>query len=295
MLIWKKDIGNQILFLLILVSIMASRVDSISNVLGVDRIDMRGKMILIEELHGSDGNFLLSSIISNSIKKDHGICVVLFHNTFNHYHNVGMKMGYNLMTLKEKGRLAVVDPMNTILSEVELLCEDKLDINDSVLVKRDTKVNTRIVYQLFSIVRGKCHELLEDNDSVLIIVDDLASLCDMGLNLTDCMLYVRYLRSLVNAKPSSQLCVLTHTYQNDAQICVPNALANGLKYMAHLIVIVEPLKTGYSSDASGKITVTWRIHSVRREYHWPENCIYLYKLMDRQVKIYAPGTEANLL
>lgn len=273
---------------------MASRVDSILNVLGVDRIDMKGKMTLIEEVHGSNGNFLLSSIISKAIKKNNNICLVLFHNTFTHYYNVGIKMGYDLKALRAKGQVAVVDSMNAILSEVELLCEDELEVQDSLLVQRDTKTNPKIVYKLFTSVKNVYQNQLESDNTVLFIVDDLASLCDIGLSHTDCMLYVRYLRSLVNDKPS-ELCVLTHAYRNDAQICVPDALANALKHMAHLIIIVEPLKTGYSNDASGKITIRWRTDSVMREYNWPEKCIYLYKLMDRQVKVYAPGTEDNLL
>ncbi|KYQ53745.1 hypothetical protein ALC60_05263, partial [Trachymyrmex zeteki] len=42
----------------------------------------------------------------------------LCHNTFGHYHNIGMKFGYDLLNLKEKGQVTIVEPMKIIASNV---------------------------------------------------------------------------------------------------------------------------------------------------------------------------------
>lgn len=273
---------------------MNSTMDLVCNVLGIDRIDMNGRMILIEEQHGSNANFVLSSIISNALKKNHGICLVLFHNTFNHYQNVSMKLGYNLTALLEKGRVTVVEPMKTVVSDIERISEDAVNASDSILIDSTSETNADIVYNLFRTVKDSYDKVAESTESAVIIVDDLSHFCNLGLTLRDTMYFVRYLRSLVEHKPLCQLCIVIHAYESESQNCTPDVLANSLKQMAHLFVTVEPLKTGYSSDASGKMIINWKVNSIRREYHWPEIATYLYKLSDRQVKVYAPGAATVL-
>ncbi|OAD55625.1 hypothetical protein WN48_04501 [Eufriesea mexicana] len=104
------------------------------------------------------------------------------------------------------------------------------------------------------------------------------------------MYYVRYLRSLLEHYHMSQLCIVTHTYKDDQKICLSNILTRSLNYMAHLFIKIEPLETGYSNDASGNITINWRIDDIRKKYNWPEIVKYIYKLSDRQVQFYTAGT-----
>lgn len=83
------------------------------------------------------------------------------------------------------------------------------------------------------------------------------------------------------------LCILTHSYQVDPELSQPDSIATRLKYMAQLMVIVDPLITGQANDVSGKMTVSWATERIqgtriqRREY--------LYKLADRQIKVFASG------
>lgn len=65
--------------------------EAVSAALGIDKVDITGKLVVIDERHGSDANFLINTIISSSLEKEKGICLVLFHNTFRHYHNVGKR------------------------------------------------------------------------------------------------------------------------------------------------------------------------------------------------------------
>lgn len=248
--------------------------DSVCNTLGIDKVDMDGKLILIEERHNSDANFLLSSIVYNAVRKNCGICFVLFHNTFNHYQNVGMKFGYNLTSLREKGKIAVIEPMKEIVSNVECMQERA----------------TSIINNIFMAIKSECNKMTNEGRSVLIIIDDISHFYNLGCDLNESVHYVRCLRSFLGQFPLFQLCIVTHTYNSELKSCVPNVFANGLKRMAHLIVKTEPLQTGYSSDASGNVTINWRISNIRMTYNWPEIAKYMYKLSNRQVQIYAPGT-----
>ena len=251
--------------------------DSVSNILGIDKVNMDGKLICIEEQHDTNANFVLSSIISNALKRNHEICFVLFHNTMNHYHNIGMKFGYNLTLLREKGKVTIIEPMKIVAFNLEYIYE---------------QTTNNIVHDIFVIIKTEYDKIVQNNKHVLIIIDDLSHIYNFGCNLKKSMYYMRYLRSLIECYNISQLCVVTHTYKDENSF--PNVLAHGLKYIAHLFIKTEPLETGYSSDASGNITIHWKMDDVRIKYNWPKVMKYIYKLSDRQVQIYAPGTSALL-
>lgn len=251
--------------------------DAVSNAIGIDRVNMDGKLILIEERHDSSANFLLTCVISNAVKNNYGICLVLFHDTFNHYHNTGMKFGYNLTLLKEKGKVTVVEPMKVVASNVECSRE---------------KPSTDILRDILVTIETEYRSVAKNNQPAIIVSDDLSHLCSFGCDLRQCVYYARCLTSLVQRSDAAQLCVLTHTYKIESPDSLSNTLARCLARMAQLFLKTEPLETGYSSHASGNLTVNWRIDAVRAKYSWPELSRYMYKLTDRRVQIYAPGGSA---
>ncbi|XP_012220592.1 elongator complex protein 6 [Linepithema humile] len=273
---------------------MTSAMEMVCNTLGIDRVNMDGKMILIEEQHGTNANFLLNAVLSHALKKMQAICLVLCHNTFGHYHNVGMRLGYNLLALKEKGQVTVVEPMKIVANNIADLCNDSMDKEEIVIPDAISAEHMDIVHKLFTCVKKSYDEAAKFQGSVVLIVDDINHLLDLGLSMRDTMYFVRYLRSSVASHPLSQLCILTHTYQWDPQTSNADAVANVLKHMAHLCVATKPFKTGHSSDTSGKLIVHWRIDSVRLKYHWPEETTHLFKLSDWQVKIYTSGAMSVL-
>lgn len=258
---------------------MANIMDSISNILGIDKVNMDGKLICIEEQHDSNASFLLSCVIFNALKKNYRICFILFHNTMNHYHNMGVKFGYNLMLLKEKHKVTVIEPMKFIVSNMGYTCEQTAN---------------NIIHDIFLTIKNEYDKIVQNNEPVTIIIDDFSHIYNFGCNLRESTYYVRYLRSLVEYYNKSQLCIITHTYKDEPKNSVSNIFAYGLKHMADLFVKIEPLETGYSSDVSGNITINWKMDDIRTKYNWSEVARYIYKLSDRQVQIYAPGASGTL-
>ncbi|XP_076243189.1 elongator complex protein 6 [Calliopsis andreniformis] len=263
--------------------------DSVSNILGIDKVNMSGKLILIEEKHESNANFVLNSIILNALKKQSGICFVLFHNTLNHYHNMGMKFGYNLTLLKEQGKIKIIEPMKIIASNIESINEPTPNLNIS-LTKLMSNSNINIVHNLFTIIKDEYHKLKESNESVTIIIEDLSHLYDLGFNLESPVYYIRYLRSLLQLDNILQICIVMHTYKSESQDCIPNVFSHYLKHISHLYVAIDPLESGYSSDVCGKITINWKTDHIRKEYNLSETTRYIYTISNRQVKIHTLGT-----
>lgn len=267
--------------------------EMVCNTLGIDRVNMNGKMVLIEEQHGTNANFLVNAVLSDALKKGSAVCLVYCHNTFGHYHNVGTRFGYNLLSLKAKGQVTVVEPMKIVASNVIDICENSMG-NEKIIADIISQEHIDIMHRLFTHIKERYEEAAKFNQSVVLVIDDISHFLDLGFGVCDTMYLIRYLRSFMALHSTSQLCILTHTYQEDPKISDVDMVANCLKHMAHLCVTTEPLTTGYSVDASGKLTVCWRIDSIRSKYHWAEKITYLFKLLDWQVKVYALG-EASVL
>lgn len=274
-------------------SIMASTMEKVCNTLGIDRVNMDGKMVLIEEQHCTNANFLVNAVLSNALKKGNAVCLVHCHNTFGHYHNIGVRFGYNLLSLREKGQVTVVEPMKIVADNVVHIHEDSVN-NERIIADIHSREHVDIVHRLFTYIRERYEEAAKFSASVVLVIDDISNFLDLGFSVRDVMCLIRYLRSFMASYSAPQLCILVHTYQEDPKISDADMIANCLKHMAHLGVTTEPLVTGYSGDASGKLTICWRTNSIRSRYNWPEKAMYLFKLLDWQVKVYAPG-EASIL
>jgi hypothetical protein len=66
--------------------------------------------------------------------------------------------------------------------------------------------------------------------------------------------------------------------------------------VADITVTVSGLKTGQSSDVSGAMRVihrSWNQPIIADE--WNKQNLYHFKLLDRQVKVFAPGTASSLM
>ncbi|XP_020295676.1 elongator complex protein 6 [Pseudomyrmex gracilis] len=270
---------------------MASSIEMVCNYLGIDKIDMCGKMILIEEQHGTNANFLVNAVLSNALKRKNAVCLVLCHNTLGHYHNVGMRLGYNLLTLREKGQVAIVEPMKTVAScLVADTCNDPADGERNILPDANSERHVDTVYRLFTHVREKYEEAARFSESVVLIIDDINHLLDLGFGVLDVMYFMRYLRSFMASRSLSQLCVLAHVYRWDPETSNADMIANALKHMAHLCLTAEPFETGHSGDTSGgKLMIHWKVDSIRLKYHLAEMTVYLFKLLDWQIRITTPG------
>ncbi|XP_076220849.1 elongator complex protein 6 isoform X2 [Nomia melanderi] len=263
--------------------------DPVCNILGIDKVNVDGKLILIEERHNSNANFVLNSVILDALNRNYGICFALFHNTFHHYHNVGMKFGYNLTVLRAEGKVRVIEPMKIIESKMRSRNDERTYDMQGTDVNVTYNVSNDINDSLFGTITDEYHKMKKSHKHVIIIIDDLGHLYNLGFTLKDSMSYVRFLRSLIEHDIASQLCIAIHTYKCELQNSIANRSVHILKHMAHLFVKIDSFKTGQSNDVSGKITINWRVDRIRNEHKWSEISKYMYKLLDRQVKIYSPG------
>ncbi|XP_014220143.1 elongator complex protein 6 [Trichogramma pretiosum] len=262
--------------------------EEIREAIGINKATTSGSLIFIEEHHQSDANFVLQAIIAHCKEKNHMLNLVLFHNTFGHFHNVGMKLGYNLKK-DLNNTVNVIEPLKVISKNIHLQNSDNIKENLEFDI---TNKSTHLVNQLVQIIKDECISKAKEmsEQKVYLIIDDLSHLFDVGLNVQDIWYFIRCIRSFINDEPLLTLCVTSHVFDSSLEFCETNIIANVLKHSADLVIVVRPLETGQSREISGKLAVYWKSESERLRFKWSEEMTYLYKLHDREVKLFAPGS-----
>lgn len=131
-----------------------------------------------------------------------------------------------------------------------------LDMSDDANMKR-----------LFLDVKRSLDELSAPK---CLVVDDLCDLLSLGGSVQQVLVFLRHCRLLVDLDSSTSLVVGTHRSQDR------NLVATATAHMADCRLSVAPLRTGFSSEVTGTVQVDSRL------FH--------YKLTDRQVRVFAPGS-----
>lgn len=236
------------------------------SAIGLDVSSDQGGIIGIREEYGSDAHFVLSCLLSKYIQSEYNICFVTLHHSFNHYHNVGMKLGYNLSTFKEKGIIKTVEPM-------KLLLNGECSFQSYEILKQ-TLVNE---------IENNVEDMLKADKRVLIIIDDLSHLFDLDFSLQEVLLLIKRVKRLIHRSPLHYAILNVHVAsENDVVV------ANLVQHSSDIHVVISPLKTGFSSNVSGKMEIS-QINSQHKDNLWNKLRIYHYKLFDRFVKVFAPG------
>jgi hypothetical protein len=262
--------------------------EEVRETIGIDKIDMSSKLIFIEEYHNADANFILHAITSHCIDKKHIVCFVLFHNTFSHFHNIGMKLGYNLMNLRGSN-IIVIEPLNIIFKNIQN--EKNTDYYKIPEFNVKNK-STTLVNQIFELIKNEYRTIKKETDSgtSYIIIDDISHLFDIGLNIEDVWLFIRNVRSFIYTEPLLTICIASHIYKRVEELCESNVICYGLRYLADLVISIQSLETGYSENVSGKMVICWKSQNERLKLKYPEEILYLFKLFDRKVKLFASGS-----
>ncbi|XP_067004997.2 elongator complex protein 6 isoform X2 [Anabrus simplex] len=250
--------------------------------LGVDKEDLVSKLLVVEEHHGSDANFVLTSLMIQRLQKDGGVCLMTLHNTISHYQNVVMKMsGCNLLLLQGKGFVQTFDCLKELSAGLMNDAGNHFLLNHKECVAKT----------MFLMLKEKVELLCAKRSSVCIVIDDLSDLLAIGVPLSDVLSFFHYCRTLLLSLPELSLIVLSHVVEEDEQ---QSLLAAGLAHVADVFVTVSALKTGHSSDVSGVLKVRHKNTESVSSQSWNQQNSFQYKLQDRQVKVFAPGTAPSL-
>ena len=241
--------------------------NSVVTALQLDQNPLHNQLVLIEENKTSDGSFLLSTILHHQIKNKNKIVLVLFHNSIGHYHAISQKLGYNLLSLQDSNDLIVIDIPRMIASlNSEALFSDKpISLAD-----------------LFSEIKTDVSELTKSSD-VTLIFENVSNLLLMSYELKDVFSFIHNIRILLNEIKNVSVVLLLHNISTSDDYV---SLINNLKHVSNPIITLSDLKTGKAIDVTGIFTVKWKEKDFSK---WNEQSEYHYQLLDRNIKVFAPG------
>ena len=175
--------------------------------------------------------------------------------SFGHYHGVAMKMGTNLVKLRQSGRVVFYEGLKEL---PELLSSEPDEVS---LVKTLYEKITCLV--------------VEDT---LVVVDQIFILSCLGLSQRSLYLLCHHLVA-ANLKLERTQTVL-RLYPDCEQ------LASLVRRLADLTMSVSGLQTGVSKDVSGLLSLHTRAGTSQT---------LQFKITDKDVKMFAPGTSSAVL
>ncbi|CAD0199346.1 unnamed protein product [Chrysodeixis includens] len=230
---------------------------------------LSSKLVVVKEINRCDSSFVTSCVLNYCIKNKTAVIVVSTHNSFQHYQNVGLKINYNLQRYVDTG---LVDFFN--FGEY---CTNSLLTNNQLP-------------ELLPKIKEKIEFMRQKHDAVNVILDGVTHLFDLNYSLREVNLFCNELIKIVTSYNNSfVLCHCNEANEDD----VSYLMANLLSHKAHTVLEVENLPSGWSADVAGHLTITYpglKFDSDHMHIMDIKPSRYLFKLFDRGVKLFAPGT-----
>lgn len=224
------------------------------------------KLIFLREETDVDGSFLISCIMGQRLKiQNAGTILVCLHHTYQHYSNAGIRLGFNLNMAIEKGGLSIIDP----------LC----DLADNLLTSSYfTPSQEHLLSHLWTVLEEKITQIQANKSLVTVIIDDVSALINLGATENMILRFCRRLQKLADGKDGLSVVIKLNTSHLYEHLC------NNLEGMADAEIQINKLKSGNFKEVDGKLV------SIRRNA--ANGCIQksmLYKVNERNIKIFAPG------
>jgi len=212
------------------------------------------KVVTVAELAPDKAGFVLHHFISRSLKSGQKVVIVGLEHSFGHYHSIGIKLGYNLLKLRESGQVLFYEGLKKILD----------------MSLADSSMSCAGLYQEIS-------SLVSDN--TLLVIDQVSILTSLGMTIPSVLTFCHY---LVTSMPTCQLVI---------RLNQKGKLLRLVQRLAGLNLTVAGLQTGQSRDVSGVLTVQSKGADVE---DWDKRT-FQFRLEDKNVKIFAPGTSSAVL
>lgn len=227
--------------------------------------------IHISEESNVDGSFLISSILGQRLRiSNAGTLLVCLQHNYQHYFNAGMRLGYNCSIFLDK-TLGVIDP-STELAKDFLSCK---------WLSNENKLTDLLLAEIKEQLSGSNFTTRINNT---IIIDNLSILYNLGASKEDIQQFCHGLMALT--RELQNLTIITKMSNCDHYILDDNNVSK----LGSVHIRVIKLKSGVFREVDGKLLI-------KRLQEDDDNCYevnyttkeVLYKVNDRNVKIFNPG------
>ncbi|XP_060756992.1 elongator complex protein 6 isoform X1 [Neoarius graeffei] len=264
----------------------------LNSILNTSPDDVTQREFILLSDRKADASFLIHHFLSFYLKAGCKVCFVGLVQSFSHYSAVAQRLGVNLAQERQKGRLVFVEALKA--SAAVMLNESSSDAAQLFDYLRSPVPELRA---LFEFVRASLSQAEADSSRPpVLIVDDVSVFLSLGVSVRAVLDFTHYCQAFVCSQ--LQGCVVTLVRCDDCEDDdeeeneSSSRLLRALSHQCTLSLSVEGLQTGYCRDIHGQVKIWWRgtgenLQSQRK--------IYQYKVYDKSVSFFAPGTSSAVL
>lgn len=220
--------------------------------------------VFLQEDCGIDGSFLVSSILGQRLKvQNGGTVLVCLHHTVQHYAGAGMRLGFNVNMARDKGTLAVVDVLE--------------DLSKNLFTSKYLAKSA--LTTLLTDIEGLVDTLLTSKQNCTVIIDNISVLIELTGSVDAVLRFCNRLIALTS--DNSRISVVIKFNTSNLYPHIVNHLSDAAWSHVHF----ARLPSGNFKEVDGKIVYRKR---AANGYASSEKQL-LYKVNDRNVKIFLPG------
>lgn len=226
----------------------------------------------ISEESQVDGSFLISCILGQRLRiSNAGALLICLQNNYQHYFHAGMRLGYNTNIFLNK-TLSVIDP----------LTEMAHDIINSPWLSNDKK---SVCHLLLEGIQEHItqNENFQKRSSNTILIDNLSVLFNLGATKEDVIQFCHELAGL----PGQHENLTIITKMNNCDIY--SLTDNNVSKLGDLRIRVIKLKSGVFREVDGKLLIEKDLEDSGDFMLQQSKKEILYKVNDRNIKIFNPG------
>lgn len=263
--------------------------EAVKNVLGDTGVGSSG-FLLVSGTAITSPSPLVTHLMTTSLASNQRVCLVLLHNTFGHYCNIGSKLGFNLKQLQEQGSLKVIEGL-------KLFCEiftTGVSDSDGHPFSFIQNTHTYQLCNLYSLIKKNVLPWKEAGQKVQIIVENVTSFLSLGVKTDEIVVFAHYCRSLIrnpSATDSGSLVVITTADEGDD---AATQVTDSLMHMASVHIALRGLQTGLAKEVHGDLRLKY-FDSRTPTQCLPSTLHMQYKMEEKNMKLFAPGMSANVL
>lgn len=226
--------------------------DELHQYLGWTNNFPRDEVLLVFD-EGSDSGFFTHHFISCFLKQRLPVCLISTSQTFNHYAQVGTKIGANLEKALNDGIIHHIDLMSMYLKHY-------LEPNNEGWS----------VLHVYETVKEGVSMLLKSSASALVIIDDVSVLSSL-FSPSDVKHFLHHLRLLSKSMEFSVALTMPTFGHKQTSI-----VQNFATHHADTILRVRPLQTGYSKDVHGQLEIIKGRGGGDRQFKLSDKCLHLF-------------------
>ncbi|KAI9310763.1 hypothetical protein BX666DRAFT_2004549 [Dichotomocladium elegans] len=254
--------------------------------------------ILITDTLKSNANFLIHHFCGNHLKADRPVILVGLSQIFNHYFLIGRKLGINLQTFKQAGKLLFIDGLTHLNPYAAANPYPPKNTPAAPTTSLDTTATganpLEFYYRIICDQVKTAAAISPSQGHPLLILDDASALLMCGYGTADVAQLIHQLRVLM-ARENGTLLTVVHADEVGVEDAEQDSFNRLVMSYADLVLQVSPLHSGLARDVHGELSILYGPQHIPGSLPGTTVQSMHYRILDNNVEFFAKGISKGVL